>query len=125
MGRILIGAIALGAVLSLPAIPSAFAEEMTMDSDATQKLVNGNTAVGKGIIAFYDPDGTVRARNNEGYYSGRWWVSQGGKHCVHWEGDPLEACLGISQGSPNRYMVIDEGRVVGDFSMIPGNPHGL
>ncbi|GAB6052225.1 hypothetical protein JCM17960_10450 [Magnetospira thiophila] len=121
MGRLFFTVLAVAFVAAY----AARAENPAMNSDAIQQLVNGNTAVGKGILAFYDTDGTVRARNNEGYYSGRWWVSQSGKHCVHWEGDPRESCLGIRQDSPSRYMVLDDGQVVGDFSIIPGNPHGL
>ncbi len=110
---------------------SSSAEELSsntsreMDSNSAQRLIAGNTALGPGIVAYYDSDGSVRALKGEGHLFGRWWVDRSGQHCVEWEGSVRESCVGIVRRGSDRFVVIHRGRPVGDFSVVKGNPHEL
>lgn len=98
----------------------------TLNGDATQNLMSGNTAMGSGIIAFYDQDGTVRAKGGPGYLHGKWWVDRSGRHCVMWEGAIRESCLAVRpNGSDKTYEILKREHPVGMITVLEGNPHQL
>ncbi len=122
----------LVSLLALSALAfSATAEELVnntsreLNSSGARDLLAGNTALGRGIVAYYDSDGTVHAQKGDGYLFGRWWIDRSGRHCVEWEGSVREACMGIVQRGPDRFVAVRNGRPVGDFSVVEGNPNNL
>lgn len=50
---------------------------------------------GYSFKAYFDPDGTIRAKYAVGEREGRWRIDDKGRKCVKWEGSDNETCMAI------------------------------
>ena len=76
---------------------SAFAGDELSTAKATMlfsgKTVEGiNVNKGYSFKAYFDPDGTIRAKYAVGERQGKWRIDNKGRKCVKWEDSDKEQC---------------------------------
>lgn len=123
MTRLLAAAIAL--LVSGP----AWAEDVGALADtALADLVSGKTVQGTmsdgggAYKEFYDPDGTVRGRNADGLYEGK-WNAIGPELCFYYDLATTPTCWVPVISQQNTIFWKRDGKVEGTGTLVAGNPN--
>jgi hypothetical protein len=105
IGIILGCLIALGGTTALADNELSAAEVTELFSGKTVEGIN----VGKGYSfkAYFDPNGTVRAKYPVGGRQGKWRVDKKGRKCIKWEDQSKEKC----------FVLVKEGEVYEEFKI--------
>jgi hypothetical protein len=105
IGIILGCLIAFGGSIALAGNELSAAEVTELFSGKTVEGIN--VSKGYSFKAYFDPNGTVRAKYAVGGRQGKWRVDKKGRKCIKWEDQPKEKC----------FVLVNEGEVYKEFKI--------
>ena len=105
IGIILCSLMVLAATTALAENELSAAEVTELFSGKTVEGINVNK--GYSFKAYFDPNGTVRAKYAVGGRQGKWRVDKKGRKCIKWEDQRKEKC----------FVLVKEGEVYEEFKI--------
>ncbi len=122
--RVAFGLLALVVVMSSAQQQSRADDPVMLTGQEILARVIGNTASGAsakhGWSEYYQPDGTIRGRTDDGSFQGKWTVS-GSEMCFDYDDSGDAGCWTISvAGNEIAYHKEGEHEVTG--TLVKGNP---